>query len=254
MVQKYKIIDMKHNETIYDAEGAIKLMESRGYKKVATNANSNILFFLKQRDHGIHIHATVLLDTQKVDLDNVGLLDLGVTIYCESVPIEYETFPDFEEKLYNYTYLCIYGKPLHSVQNDSENGLYFKATVNESDLNNRPEPIGGDEPGKGKPSTKPSIKDRKLKFWEEVKGIAKQKGYPKEMAVEFYTYWTETNKSNTSFRREKENYFDIPKRFITWIKNDKKWSNKNFTVKSTEVQEEEVKTTNKNVKKHKDLF
>jgi hypothetical protein len=255
MVQKYKKINMKHNETIYDAEGAIKLMESRGYKKVATNANNNILFFLKQRDHNIHIHATVLLDTQKVDLDNTGLLDLGVTIYCESLPIEYETFPDFEEKLYNYTYLCIYGKPLHTVQDDTTNGLYFKASDKGSEIvHPTAEPIiGGAKTGPSKPA-KLTIKERKIIFWEEVKGIAKQKGYPKELATEFYTYWTETNKKGTSFRREKENFFDIPKRFATWIKNNKKWSNKTFTVKSTEVQEEEVKTTNKNVKKHKDLF
>jgi len=249
---------------IYDAKEAIELMESRGYKNTATNSNKNILFFLKQRGDDIHIHATVVLDTQKVDLDNTGLLDLGVTMYCESIPLGYETFKDFEEKLYNYTYLCIYGnKPIRSVEDNSKNGFHFKTSNGGSETFHTnidaiaiidPGSVGGDEQGKGKPSTKPSIKERKLSFWEEVKGVAKQKGYPKDLAIEFYTYWSETNKSNTSFRREKENFFDIPKRFATWIKNDRKWSNKTFTENSNEMQEQEVKTTNKNIKKHKDLF
>ena len=101
----------------YDFEEAVKLMEERGYKNTASNANKTILFFLKKRDQNIHIHATIFLETQKVDLDNTGLLDLGVTMYCESIPLEYKTFSAFEEKLYNYTYLCIYGtKPIRSVE------------------------------------------------------------------------------------------------------------------------------------------
>jgi hypothetical protein len=246
----------------YDIKGAIELMKSRGYEHTATNGASTILYFLKKRDHDLHIHATVFLETQKVDLDNTGLLDLGITIYCESIPIEYETFKDFEERLYNYTYLCVYGIQSSSIHTDSRNELHFKTEVGSKTFHSNRDPIGfidpssigGEKEGKGKPSSKPSIKERKLKFWDEVKEVAKQKGYPKELAVAFYTYWSEANKSNTVFRREKENFFDIPKRFATWIKNDRIWSKKTFTEKSTEVQEEEIKSTNKNIIKHKDLF
>jgi hypothetical protein len=233
---------------------AVKVMEGHGFKFTAENHAKNVLFFLKLfDDKKLHLHATVTLATHLIDLDTTGNLDLGITLYCDSIDLENVKFPEFEKKLFNYLYLCVYGKPICPVEEYSNNGLYFKPEP-KGEVTGGGKPVGGGEEGKGKPSTKPSIKERKLKFWEEVKGVAKQKGYPKELAIEFYTYWSETNEKNTAFRREKENFFDIPKRFATWIKNDKKWANKTFTVKSVEVQEEEVKNTNKNIKKHKDLF
>ena len=225
----------------FDYKEAIKVMEGWGYTHTADNHAKTVLFFLKTfEEKKLHLHATVTLSAHLIDLDTIGNLDLGITLYCDSIDIGNVKFPEFEKRLFNYLYLCIYGKPFCSVEDDTNNGLYFKPEP-KGQTNGGGKPIGGDEQGKGKPSTKPSIKERKLKFWEEVKHIAKQKGYPKELAVAFYTYWSEMNKSQTSFRREKENFFNIPKRFATWIKNDKNWSNKAFTVKSTEVQEEEVK-------------
>jgi hypothetical protein len=236
----------------FDYKQAVKIMEGHGFKFTAENHAKNVLFFLKIFDNRkLHIHATVTLATHLIDLDTTGNLDLGVTLYCDSIDIENVKFPEFEKKLLNYLYLCIYGTPLHTMEDDPNNGLYFKA---ESKTNGGGEPVGGVTEGKGKPSTKPSIKDRKLKFWEDVKAVAKQKGYPKELAVEFYTYWAETNEKNTAFRREKENFFDIAKRFATWIKNDKKWANKTFVQQDTEREKQEITNTNKNIKKHKDLF
>src|SRR5215469_14182277 len=89
---------------------AIKLMKEKGYNHTATNSSETILFFLKNRDKRIHIHATLFLEKGTVDLDNTGLLRLGVTLYCESISLENVKFEAFEEMLYNYTYLCLYGK------------------------------------------------------------------------------------------------------------------------------------------------
>jgi hypothetical protein len=247
------------NMEMFDHKQVVKIMEEHGFKFTAENHAKNVLFFLKMFDNKkLHIHATVTLATHLIDLDTTGNLDLGVTLYCDSIDIENVKFPEFEKKLYNYLYLCVYGTPLHTVEDDPNNGLYFKTqtggseAVPASELGSKS--VGGVTEGKGEPSKKPSIKDRKLKFWEEVKGVAKQKGYPKELAIEFYTYWAETNQKNTAFRREKETFFDIPKRFATWIKNDKKWANKTFVQQDTEREKQEITNTNKNIKKHKDLF
>lgn len=238
---------------------AIKIMEDHGYKFTAENHAKNVLFFLKNFDNKkLHIHATVTLANHLIDLDTTGNLDLGVTLYCDSIDLENVKFPAFEKKLYNYLYLCVYGKPFYNLEDDSDNGLYFKAETGGSETlspsKSGSKLVGGVKEGKGEPSKKPSIKDRKLKFWEEVKAVAKQKGYPKELAVEFYTYWAETNEKNTAFRREKENFFDISKRFATWIKNDKKWANRTFVKQDTERDKQEIKETHKNLKSHKDLF
>src|SRR5580692_6282190 len=209
----------------FDYKEAVKIMETRGYTHTADNHSKNVLFFLKTFDSKkLHLHATITLATHLIDLDTVGNLDLGVTLYCDSIDIKNPKFEEFEKKLLNYLYLCLYGnKPVYTMEGNSNDELPSKSKTDGGQL-----PVGGAEEGKGKPSTKPSIEDRKKKFWEEVKGVAKQKGYPKDLAVEFYTYWTETNKSGTRYRRENEEYFDIPKRFATWIKNDKRWAKETF--------------------------
>lgn len=236
----------------YDYKEAIKIMEKRGYVHTADNHAKNVLFFLKTFDNRkLHLHATITLTTHLVDLDTVGNLDLGITLYCDSIDIKNNKFPEFEKKLLNYLYLCVYGKPIHSVEGDSDNGLYFKT---ESETDGGWKPIGGAKSGEGKPE-KPTvtIEDRKKKFWDEVKGVAKQKGYPKELAVEFYEYWSQLNKSKTAFRREKETFFEIPKRFATWIKNDKKWSKQNFIDQKIDKQEKAI-TEKKQILKHENLF
>src|ERR1700679_974187 len=98
---------------IYDSKTAIELMQSRGYKNTATNGAKNVFFFLKSYpDKNILIHATIRIEKQTIDLDSTGVLDLGISLECTSVPLDSVKFEDFETKFYNYLYLCIYGNPV----------------------------------------------------------------------------------------------------------------------------------------------
>jgi hypothetical protein len=245
----------------YDKEGAIEWMKSRGYSNTATNGTEDLLFFLKKFPDGhIHLHATIFLKKQTIELDTTSVLDLGISLYCPAIQMDVMKFETFEERIYNYAYLCLYGKTnesgskmgfalpnpsgqVHTGQSADESG-----TEGETLRGRKP---GGVEKAEGK--AKKPIKERKAAFWDEVKGVAKQKGYPKELAVEFYTYWTEDNKSGTRFRKEAETFFDIPKRFGTWIKNNKAWSKQTFVEQKAEKQNEELKTR-KPTLKHKELF
>jgi hypothetical protein len=244
----------------YDKEGAIEWMKSRGYSNTATNANSDILFFLKKFPDGqIHLHATVWITKQTVELDTTAVLDLGIALYCQGIQMDVMKFERFEETIYNYAYLCFYGtQPTGSTMaiNLSNPTGSVHTGSSPADTGTEGETVRGGKPGgveKAEGKAKKPIKERKAEFWEKVKGVAKQKGYPKELAVVFYTYWTEDNKNGTRFRMEAETFFDTPKRFVTWIRNDKLWSKQTFIEQKAEKQNEELKTR-KPTLKNKDLF
>lgn len=66
---------------------------------------------------------------------------------------------------------------------------------------------------------KENIDSRKLKFSETLKpflGI-----YGSDLLNEFYKYWTEPNKSQTKFKQELQQTWDVGRRLETWAKNDK---------------------------------
>lgn len=244
----------------YDKKGAIEWMKQRGYIHTATNGNEDLLFFLKKFPDGrIHLHGTIFLKKQTVELDTTSILRLGVALYCAPIEMDTMKFENFEETIYNYAYLCYYGKQPGSTMalniSDSPGPIHTgSSTANvgtESETIRGGKSSGGVDKAEGK--AKKPIKERKAEFWEEVKGVAKQKGYPKELAVEFYTYWTEDNKSGTRFRKEAETFFDIPKRFGTWIKNNKAWSKQTFIEQKIDKQNEELKNRKK-VINHKELF
>jgi hypothetical protein len=238
---------------IYDSKTAIELMEGRGYKNTATNGAKNVLFFLKKYDDkNILIHAAIRLEKQTIDLDSTGVLDLGISLEATSIPMESVKFEDFETKFYNYLYLCIYGKPVPSVENNTDNGLYFKT---ESKTVPGGKSVGGVETGKGKP-VKPTIDERKKELWELIKQNGKIKGYEKEMCESFYRHWIEMNPGGKKMRFEMEKVFDVGKRLRTWFDNDKKWlpTWKQKQEQKVKIEQEQVTNTNKNIKKYKDLF
>jgi len=244
----------------YDKEGAIEWMKQRGYSNTATNGTEDLLFFLKKFPDGqIHLHGTIFLKKQTVELDTTAVLDLGIALYCQGIQMDVMKFEKFEETIYNYAYLCFYGtQPTGSTMainiSNPTGPVHTGSSTAES--TGEGEAVRGRKPGgveKAEGKAKKPIKERKAEFWDEVKGVAKQKGYPKELAIEFYTYWTEDNKSGTRFRKEAETFFDIPKRFGTWIKNNKAWSKQTFIEQKAEKQNEELKTR-KPTLKHKELF
>lgn len=236
---------------------AIKLMQERGYSHTATNKDESILYFLRNfPDQGIHLHATLFLDLQKVDLDSVGLLSLGVTLYCPSIELANKRFSNFEKTLFEYIYLCKHGKHCNNlpVFGPGDGGM-VEQDGGESQTKSEPargRVLGGVKKGEGKPE-KPTVEARKKELWEKIRQVGKEKGYQKEMCVEFYDYWTEMNEGGKKMRFEMEKIFEISRRLSTWLQNDKKWS-KNFLDKKFEKQEKQLTNkTNKNVK-HKDLF
>jgi hypothetical protein len=70
---------------------------------------------------------------------------------------------------------------------------------------------------------KNNIDERKLKFASTLKPFLDT--YGKDMLNDFYSYWTEPNKSNTKFRQEQEKNWDLNRRLKTWLNNNKKFGN-----------------------------
>ena len=90
------------------------------------------------------------------------------------------------------------------------------------------------KPINNKPITN-NIDERKLKFASTIKPYLDI--YGKEMLNDFYKYWTEPNKSNTTFRQELEKTWSIERRIETWAKNDKSKNKKNTYEQVTEIGE-----------------
>jgi hypothetical protein len=249
----------------YDKEQAIEWMKSRGYSHTATNGSEDLLYFLRKFPDGhIHLHATIWLKKQTVELDTTSVLDLGISLYCPAIQMDTMKFESFEERMYNYAYLCLYGKtnkqsgipvgiaipnasgPIHTRQPTSEPGT-------ESTTVRGREP-GGALTGSGKPE-KPTIEERKKEFWIQIKQVGKSKNYEKQMCEDFYRYWIEMNPGGKKMRWEMEKVFDITRRLSTWIQNDKKWLPiwKQKEKDRIKAQDEELKNPKKTLK-HKDLF
>lgn len=71
---------------------------------------------------------------------------------------------------------------------------------------------------------KNNIEERKLKFASTLKPFLVK--YGKEMLNNFYTYWTEPNKSNTKFKQELQKTWSLAGRLETWAANEMKFGNK----------------------------
>lgn len=70
-----------------------------------------------------------------------------------------------------------------------------------------------------KKETKANIKDRELKFKDEVRSF--KSDYDIEMLKSFFNYWTEPNAGKTKMRFEMQKTFDVGRRLITWKNNNK---------------------------------
>lgn len=67
-----------------------------------------------------------------------------------------------------------------------------------------------------------NIEERKLKFASTLEEFIPK--YGRELIIDFYKYWTETNKSNTKFKQEGEKTWSLERRLETWAKNELKFS------------------------------
>jgi hypothetical protein len=64
-----------------------------------------------------------------------------------------------------------------------------------------------------------NIEERKLKFASELKHYILKFGH--QTIRDFYSYWTEPNKSGTKFRMELEKTWDTERRLTTWADRSK---------------------------------
>jgi hypothetical protein len=202
-----------------ESKEAIEIMLSHGYKNTATVANGAGLFFLKKISDTLDLHGTVTLKTESVYLDIIGALDLGISIRSPQMALDSPIlFEKTEESILIYINLLLYGV-----------------------LKDKKEKV-----------EKP-LEERKSNFWNEIRRVAKEEGYEKEMCLEFYGYWTEKNGQGKLMEFEKERTFQVKPRLNTWLRNDKKWS-KDFVDKKIEKQNKELEETGTKVIKKKDLF
>ncbi len=92
---------------------------------------------------------------------------------------------------------------------------------------------------------KEDLDARKLKFSTTLEPFLGT--YGNTLLNEFYSYWTEPNKSKTKFRQELERTWSLERRLKTWAKNDRNFS-KNGNNESTEqkVNRQTTSTIKKN--------
>ena len=69
-----------------------------------------------------------------------------------------------------------------------------------------------------------NIVERKSRFAYSLKNF--DTTYDRKLLLEFYEYWTESNKSNTKFRMELEKTWDLERRLKTWASRDKSFNPK----------------------------
>jgi hypothetical protein len=79
-----------------------------------------------------------------------------------------------------------------------------------------------------------NIEERKLKFANTLKPFIDI--YGKDLLKDFYSYWTEPNKSNTKFKQELQKTWSAERRLENWAKNDKNFNN-NFNHKQQQQNE-----------------
>lgn len=78
-----------------------------------------------------------------------------------------------------------------------------------------------------------NIKDRKLKFASTLESYLEL--YGRDMLNDFYSYWTEENKSGTKFKQEIEKTWSLDRRLKTWSENDR-----NFKKEKIPEQKEKI--------------
>lgn len=83
------------------------------------------------------------------------------------------------------------------------------------------------------PPKKKTIDERIADFTEDIRKY--ENLYPREMLNEFWSYWTERNKSRTKFRAELQKTWDTGRRLATWAKKDDNF-NKNINNNGTNQQ------------------
>jgi len=197
-----------------DRTKAIDTMKERGYELVASSGNEDTFFFVKNTNLGVNIHATVCISKMNISLELLEL-KLCCKLQQENFSFYHKEFDRFEKVIYLYSEACL---KLGDVFERADKMDTIESTKDKIEL--IIEPI----PAKPKKKVVPTIDERKKDFWDQIRQVGKEKGYDKEMCLEFYKHWTEMNPGAKTFRKEQQKIFDIKKRLVTWLNNNVKWS------------------------------
>lgn len=215
---------------------AIEIMGKRDYTNtshIQTRDEITAVNFVKKLSDDITIYAKVELKSQTVVLSFSELKYL-CELQCGHFDINHPEFAKFESTMLIYAAKCM--------DVDVFQVLALLPLKNESSK------------GGATKNMKKDIKTRKREFWDEIVSIGKTKGYPKDSCLKFYEYWTQMNTGGVKMLFEitkaKKGVFDVARRLVTWMKNDKEWEfqKKSFVDKKIEKQNEEThvsKTINK---------
>ena len=144
------------------------------------------------------------------NINNVDMIPTSIKEKMLKVKVNQYFIPSFIE--YQYGQLRINSKPHLSVIKRLE----------EKGLNNYLQKSLITLKDKEKDKEK-DIDKREDKFINNVNKVIKEKKYTNEETDNFVGFWTERNNSNTKMRFELQQTFDISRRLITWVKNNKEW-------------------------------
>lgn len=68
--------------------------------------------------------------------------------------------------------------------------------------------------------TRTNIDLRAESFYQQVHSPEYTSKYPPRLLADFYSYWSEPNKSKTKMRFELQKTWDLSRRLATWARND----------------------------------
>jgi hypothetical protein len=204
---------------------ARKVMKVRGYTEVSVNMSGDVVScvnFVKHLNEQIILHAKAELKKESLSLYFVDLKYL-CELSAKNFAFHHKDFEKYEQIISMYAAKCL-NMDVFAILDQ------LKGTIT-------PPP---EEEKIVKPKT--DIAERKRKFWDDIKPIAKQRGWSYDQTRKFYDYWTEESKSGKKFRRENETYFDINKRMATFDRNDNERAQKNKSYQDRTAEKQNAET------------
>lgn len=207
----------------FDKKSVLDVMGKRGYGFVSENMSGEIVTkynFTKHIESYI-LHASVDVKSESISLSFVDLMYF-ISLQTGRFAFDHKDFEKYEQLMVVYAAKC-----------KDEDVFALLDSL------------------KAVTPTKPPAKDiptRKREFWDKIAAHGKEKGYTKEVCLSFYNYWTEMNDGGKKLKFEKQETFEISRRLVTWLQNEKKftpaWKQKQETKVNLDQQDREVKKVN----------
>ena len=189
-----------------------KIWDKAWFRKLDTNSKLIWIYILTKCDHAGILDGDIEAMNFFLGSNISEYEEIPNVIKDKMIPIDDDQYfiPSFIE--YQYGQLRINSKPHLSVIKRLE----------EKGLNNYLQRVMVTLKDKEKDKTI-DIDKREKKFIEKVNSVIQEKKYSKDETERFVEFWTEKNNANTKMRFELQDTFDINRRLVTWVKNNKEW-------------------------------